>query len=124
MRRSGRRRRRCGDAERARRVWRNGVRCVGAMGARDARTHGASIAVLSRRRRTPQRGRTARPRGTTLFRQTLLTELVEPAVERGRVELAVAVLAERGQLVDLAVDTDCAGLALRARREAPHRAGA
>src|SRR3954471_15171121 len=53
-----------------------------------------------------------------------LAQLPEDAVERGRVELAVAVLAERRKLIDLTVGADGARLALRTRREAPDRAGA
>src|SRR4051812_47099381 len=37
------------------------------MGARAARTQGASVAALPRRLRTRQRGRTARPCGTTVL---------------------------------------------------------
>src|SRR3954453_9165764 len=53
-----------------------------------------------------------------------LAQLPEDAVERRRVELAVAVLAERRQLVDLALGPDRARLALCTRGEAPDRAGA
>src|SRR5262245_31505600 len=42
------------------------------MGGCDARTQGASIAALSKRLRTPQPGRPARPGDTALFRQALL----------------------------------------------------